>query len=258
MRTLRAGALLFLMVASGVGTLVGKSKPCHPTLATCPVRGCAKEDTPSALTNILKHNLNPVGEMRTLTFEDFAKLQDQVEKQFDGKFSTLTTPDRERLRNLKLRGAKVGEGQLVEIIGYIAAGPGDPHANNSGESVNCRLPRTANNDFHISLAPSADGTEYEGIVVEMIPQHRNKNWTVPRLRKVQRAHQMVRVRGQLFFDNHHVVNDDPDNVIKNQPKRMSLWEVHPVTEFDVCTLAKCEADSNGWKPLEDWKEGRTQ
>ena len=87
----------------------------------------------------------------------------------------------------------------------------------------------------------------------MIPQQRNKAWTEARLHEVQKAHLRVRVRGQLFFDNHHVVNDDPKLGLSNQPKRMSLWEVHAVTHFDVCTAQHCEATSSGWKPLEEWK-----
>ena len=68
---------------------------------------------------------------------------------------------------------------------------------------------------------------------------------------------MVRVRGQLFFDNHHKVNSDPNHNIANQPKRMSLWEVHPITAFDVCTKTTCAIDSDGWQPLAEWKGSKT-
>jgi len=149
----------------------------------------------------------------------------------------------------------VGEGDLAEIIGFIAVSPANsrPHANASGESVNCRLPGSENNDFHISLTPRPNGSEFEGIVVEMVPQERHENWTAAQLRRVQQARRMVRVRGQLFFDNHHKVNSDPQNNITNQPKRISLWEIHPVTEFDVCTTATCTADGAGWQALEEWQ-----
>jgi hypothetical protein len=254
MKTLRSGLCLFLTLGAGMSPAAAAKKPCQPTLSQCPQCGCAKENTPDALSNILKHNLAPVGEAKQLSFKDFRALQDQAEKKFDGKYSTLTKPDRARLRKLKAGEETVGEGDLVELVGYIAVKPekSKPHANTSGESVNCRLPKSENNDFHISMAPGPDGSEFEGIVVEMIPQQRDDKWTEDRLKQVQQAHRVVRVRGQLFFDNHHVVNANPQHSLSNQPKRMSLWEIHPVTEFDVCTKDKCEADGNGWKPLAEW------
>ena len=247
--------LLFLIVGAGIPVEAAKKPPCQPTISKCPRRGCEKEDTPGALSNILKHNLQPQDSIKTLTFADFQSLQAQVEKLFDGKYSTLTKPDRARLRHLKAGGQTVGEGDLVEIVGYIAVKPekSKPHANDSGESVNCRLTGSENNDFHISVTPAPDGSEFDGIVVEMIPQQRNKAWTEAQLQGVQKAHLPVRVRGQLFFDNHHRVNADPKHNLGNQPKRMALWEVHPVAQFDVCTAQHCAANGGGWKPLEEWK-----
>ena len=152
--------LLLLVVSTGIAAAAGKKGSCQPRLSACPQRGCEKEDTPSALSNILKHNLQPQGGLKTLTFTDFQSLQAQVEKLFDNKYSTLTKPDRARLRHLKAGGETVGEGDLVEIVGYIAVKPekSKPHANDSGESVNCRLTGSENNDFHISVTPAPDGS----------------------------------------------------------------------------------------------------
>lgn len=253
MGTLRIA--LLLLAALSVTARGATKEPCFEPLSSCPARGCAKRGSPSALTNTLKRNLNPRGELRTLSFEDFGRLQAQVEQLFDGDYSTLTKPDRARLRRLRAGEETVGEGDLVDISGFIAVEPQNsrPRANTSGESVNCRLPGTENNDFHISLTPRPDGSEFEGIVVEMVPQERHENWTLSRLRRVQQARRMVRVRGQLFFDNHHKVNDDPQNNIRNQPKRISLWEIHPVTAFVVCTLPACAAEGTGWQALEEWQ-----
>jgi hypothetical protein len=258
MRITRLGLALFLAFGAANASAAGKN-PCHSPLAACPDRGCAKEDTASALSNILKHNLEPTGDATALTFPDFAQLQSDVETLFDGHYSTLVKPDRVRLSHLELNGKPIGEGDLVEIVGYIATLPdkSQPHANSSGESVNCRLRGSENNDFHINITPAPGGTEYHGIVVEMIPQQRKENWTTARLVAAQKANRMVRVRGQLFFDNHHKVNSDPDHNLGNQPKRMSLWEVHPVTAFDVCTKSQCTIDGDGWKPLAEWQGGNT-
>jgi len=256
MNTVKVTLCLFFMLGCG-HAFAAKKKPCFKPLSSCPLRGCAKDDTPDAFSNISKHNLDPSGEVKTLSFGDFEDLQAQVEKKFDGKYATMTKPDRTRLRNLTAGGEKVGEGSLVQIVGFIAVKPekSKPHANSSGESVNCRLPGTDNNDFHISLTPKAGGSEFEGIVVEMIPQKRNENWTTQRLVKAEQENRAVRVKGQLFFDNHHKVNNDPANNIGNQPKRMSLWEIHPITEFEVCTKSSCDANDSSWKPLEDLEQG---
>ena len=64
----------------------------------------------------------------------------------------------------------------------------------------------------------------------------------------------MRVRGQLFYDNEHVVNDEPDHPVGGQPKRFSLWEVHPITEFMICKIPKkaCDpSDAAIWQHLED-------
>lgn len=241
--------LLLLLVVSAEGPAA--SGPCRDSLSQCPKRGCAQPNTPQAFLNSAKRNLKPKGELKRLSFDDFRSLQDQAESLFSGHYHTLTKPDRVRLRQLQIGGQTVGEGDWVEIIGYIAIKPPNskPHPNTSGESVNCRLTGTENNDFHISLTPGSGQSEYEGIVVEMVPQKRNEKWTVGRVREVQQQRRQVRVRGQLFFDNHHYVNDAEALGLSNQPKRMSLWEVHPVTEFDVCTLPSCGPNGSGWKPL---------
>lgn len=64
----------------------------------------------------------------------------------------------------------------------------------------------------------------------------------------------VRVTGHLFFDASHKPcesDTDPTN-----PKRISLWEIHPVYAIDVCvngTLASCPAANDSkWIPLDKW------
>lgn len=191
------------------------------------------------------------GPLIRLAFADFRSLQDQAEQLFPGGHHNLSKPQRVRLHSLQIGGQPVGEGSLVEITGFLAMRPGEPHANRSGETVNCRLTGTGNNDIHITVTPAQDQSEWQGVVVEMVPQQRPVEWSEPRLRNVQQNRRMVRVRGILFFDNHHTVNDDEAHNISNQPKRFSLWEIHPVTKFDVCTLSSCQPDGPGWKPLED-------
>lgn len=251
---LRRLSVLLLLSAPTGAVMAAPKKACRTSLSQCPLRGCAKPGTPDALTNVVKHR-EPQGEARALGFQDFRSLQAAVEQLFQGHYHTLTKPDRARLRKLQIGGGSVGEGDLVELVGFIPIKPDKtkPHANASGESVNCRLTKEENNDIHISLVPKADSSEFEGVVIEMVPQQRDAGWSATQLKKVQQGRHQVRARGQLFFDNHHFVNDDPNNNISNQPKRIALWEIHPVTSLDVCTLAKCEPQGTGWKPLAEWQ-----
>jgi hypothetical protein len=171
-----------------------------------------------------------------------------------GQRTVSTAQGRDRLKSLKLKSSNaiVGEGSYVEIAGFMVGLPNHPEANLSGESVNCRLKGRTNNDFHIPIAPDPEDTEFQGIVVEMTPQDRNPAWTVPTLRRVAREQRQVRVRGQLFYDSEHEVNDDPENPLRGQPTRFSLWEIHPVTEFLVCKTPRkpCDpTDASVWAPV---------
>jgi hypothetical protein len=188
-----------------------------------------------------------------LQLDDFETLQSQADDLVGQKVS-LTKSMRSKLRRLSTSAGQVSEGSFVAVAGYVV---GVPHANKSGESVNCRLKGTDNNDFHIPIARAPTDTEFDAIVVEMIPQQRPAGWTVTKLKRIAKEERAVLVRGQLFYDNPHLVNGDPDDVIGGQPKRFSLWEVHPVTEFYVCPAdRRCDPRSigSGWRPLADLQE----
>jgi hypothetical protein len=193
---------------------------------------------------------------RTLSFADLKSLQLKANN-LVGQHNELTQAERDSLVNLSVTSGTVREGKLVKVRGFLAAGL-EPHANNSGESVNCRLTQSANNDFHIPLVENAGEDEFKGIVVEMIPQNRNPGWTLAKLINLRQQGKRVLVVGALFYDNIHIVNADPNHPIGGQPKRVSLWEVHPITKFFVCTKASnnCNAGStgagSGWKRLEDF------
>ena len=62
-----------------------------------------------------------------------------------------------------------------------------------------------------------------------------------------------RITGQLFFDASH---KPCKNGKGPNPKRISIWEIHPAYAIDVCsnsTLASCKAtDDSLWTPLDQW------
>jgi len=222
------------------------AKKCPKTLAKCPLNGCAEANSDHAFFNIAKHG-PPSGTLQQLTLKSFAALQKAADKVV-GQGADLDEEDRNTIRHLSVDGATLGEGALVEVSGFIV---GKPHAN-SGESVNCGLKTEKNNDIHINIAPTASSTEFAGIVVEMIPQDRDSKWTAAALQKVAKSKKQVRVVGQLFYDNLHRVNGNASSPMNGQPKRFALWEVHPITEFLVCTQSPCDATNDAhWTKLED-------
>lgn len=227
--------------------------PCAPSLGACPVIGCASPSSAHALFNERKRQIPPDGDPLHLTFEDFGTLQDQA-TELVGQGEDLSATDRARLTGLTVSSGTLAEGHLVRITGFIAKG-NPPHAS-TGESVNCRRTGPQNNDFHIALAESATNTEFDGIVVEMIPQQRPAKWTVGKLTAVRAARRRVLAVGALFYDNLHFVNSDPANSLTGQPRRFSLWEIHPITKFFVCRKASNDCDpgtATDWTPLETFQ-----
>ena len=221
---------------------------CANQLDQCTNIGCAAAGSADALSNTLKHHIPSTTSATSLTFDDFASLQQQAD-QTVGSGVHIPPADRSALANLTVSTGSVSEGDAVRVVGYLVTSGTGPHPNSSGESVNCGLQGADNNDFHIPVTMSPDGTEFEAIVVEMIPQDRPDNWTIPKLKAVQSRGQQVLIRGNLFYDSQHRVNADAANPLGGQPKRFSLWEVHPVTEFLVCQKASCDPENE-----QDWSK----
>jgi hypothetical protein len=183
-----------------------------------------------------------------LTLDGFRSLQRQVDSMFQGHRPTFQG-DRNALTDLALPGGPISEGSQVGVTGYLAAARAQ-----GPESVNCESGTAV--DFHINVGPTDTSSEWNGIVVEIIPQLRPAGLTATSdlaaaLGRVVSGKQRVLVVGQLMLDNDHVVNDDPSHPHGSNPKRMSTWEIHPVTALLVCEKSVC-ADGRpaDWTPLE--------
>ena len=230
-------------------THVGASRSsgaCVAGLSLCPTTGCAQSNDPDEqLLNETKRHLPGTSTPKTLTWDDLSVLQEDADSAV-GEAKPLSADDRAHLRNLSVGSGRVSEGDLVQLDGFLV---GTPHPN-TGESVNCNLKGPANNDFHIPFADDPDKTPYQGIVVEMIPQNRPASWTITVLNSVKRARRMVRVTGQLFYDNAHRVNADEDSPIGGQPPRFTLFEIHPIAAFSVCKQS--ETTCTAWETLDQF------
>src|SRR5207247_9200531 len=124
---------------------------------------------------------------------------------------------------------------------------------NGGEAVNCNRLGLAKNDIHIVLMPlGADehASECESVTAEMIPHFRPSAWSQVDLKTP--TQNPVRLTGQLFYDNSHraCVNG------KGSPARRTVWEIHPLYQFDVCkstNAADCDAATDAsWVPYDQW------
>jgi hypothetical protein len=199
--------------------------------------------------NMAKNNFCASGAPKHMTIADFTQLQQQVNNNPSipfGDSSQNGRPAGPATNRAPLQA--LGEDTLVRMQGYVLL------ARQEGEeSVNCgtKVPnQDLYHDIHIELVGDATTTdECSGIVSEMIPHHRPDSWTADNVGKLITDKLQVRVTGQLMFDSSHVPCQNGAGVGDN-PKRVSLWEIHPIYLFEVCP-ADCSSGT-GWVPLDVW------
>jgi len=205
---------------------------------------------PETFQNEAKNNFCAVGPAKAITIPEMVNLQSQVQQNPSIPFGSthghpLTAKpgpatDRKPLQAL-------GEGTEVSLQGFVLIA-----RQQGAESVNCGkniadIP--TNHDIHISIVDSASQQdECSGVVAEMIPHHRPASWTAENVMTVATKKLPVRVTGQLMFDSSHTPCQKGGGV-PGDPRRVSLWEVHPIYEFDVCPQGDCST-GNGWVTLE--------
>jgi hypothetical protein len=165
-------------------------------------------------------------------------------------------------RNAKLtnvitvNGHSIGERTPVRLVihlieAHYADTKRSPNATSFGESVNCYRPSDEENDIHIVLGEQTQADECLSVTAEMSPHFRPAKWTADNVNSV--GEHPIRVTGQLFYDSSHVICQPGKRIT---PKRASLWEIHPVYAFEVCTLtdiAACKAaPGSDWQPLDQF------
>lgn len=149
-------------------------------------------------------------------------------------------PDRTIVQSL-------GEGRYASYIAFVK----EAHYSDvtAGEAVNCNIPGNDANDIHIVLMPnSSDTDECHSTTAEMSPHFRPSAWTPDNIMKTSAGHP-VRVQGHLFYDGSHAPCSGSS---RPNPNRASLWEIHPVYSFEVCsqsTIQECQSGSAEWTPL---------
>lgn len=125
----------------------------------------------------------------------------------------------------QLAAIKPYEGVAVRVVGYIVAIK--PQTNGSGESTNCHWIKASQVDWHIALTQEAGQGERVAIVVETTPRIRQSHpkWTPARLHPWLNHDVPVRISGWLMLD--------PEHASHLGKYRSTLWEIHPITMFEV-------------------------
>ena len=247
-------AALFL-VAMTIGAHARSGRPCAASLRQCPPRGCAEPGTPEAAANTVRRTVRHAVPRATLSVDDFERLQAASDRMFRQGFA-IPAEQRARLRQIyRHRGIAIGEGSVVRVRAYVV---GTPYLR-PADSANCNLAGTSNDNIRLHLVAHPSDTAHESIIAEIIPAYRPAGWTLAKLRKLARDEQMLMVGGQLFYDGKRLVNHSPEAGLVNQPARLSLWELHPVTQVLVCTRSgnNCRPDDpRAWQRLADYRERR--
>jgi hypothetical protein len=237
---------------SAVGGSFAGTNPTCPPVGTHNVNGqpvAYALTSDAGLRNRAKRHVPAAATPVTLTLDDLRQLQDDVNHAFADASTTKTafTPNRDGLKGLATTSGSVSEGDLVQINGFLTVARAE-----GAEGVNCAA--VDGTDIHLDVGPQG-ATEFAGVVAEMIPQlPRPNGWDPTTLTRIASAQLPVLVVGGLTYDNEHFVNADAHHPKSGQPKRMSLWEIHPILEFFVCpTTATCDpAQHDQWQTLTAW------
>jgi hypothetical protein len=210
------------------------------------------------LQNIKKNNFCPAGNGTAVTVASLKTLQAQAEAGEQQKHFKPGVPPASRAFLTAL-----GEGDLVTFEGFVFEARQE-----CKETVNCGTQspnQDSFHDIHISLldhSPTSkggsiaaqDAEECGSFVAEMIPHHRPPEWTACNVNDVASGHLRVRITGQRMFDGSHLTcNGQVPN--GSNPKRTTLWEIHPIYQFDVCPSGDCK--TGGWVPLAKFAAGKT-
>ena len=231
----------------------------HNIDSFCEADGTSTTDK-QARQNEAKNNFCAKGKPVNLNFGDFAQLQREAEAQVTFGSDAQLPDDRGPLRNIASIGQRsVGEGSLVRLVAFVL----DAHYSNTskGESVNCKRSGNENNDIHIVLGQNpvplgqqpTEAEECASLTAEMSPHFRPDVWVPGNL--TSNNQKKFRFTGQLFFDAAHKPCKGSTGP---NPKRVALWEIHPVYSVEVCMdrSNSCTiSDDNDWIVLSDLVAG---
>ncbi len=196
-----------------------------------------------------------------ITVVDFAAMRAMGAQARQNGWETTNLPSRQPLHGFYSQNGKmIGEGDVVRMKAWIM----EAHFSDctAGEEVNCQTPGFVNSDLHVPLVdPSAGGQkqgECTSVTSEISPHFRPASWSSLDLQTP--VNNVARITGQLFYDNAHkpCVSPTSPSAPTGDPARSTLWEIHPVYQLEICTLAdpsQCDVTSNDgkmWVAYDQW------
>jgi hypothetical protein len=236
-----------LVLAAFLDTRFGMAgNPCAETFDECvqqKPQGCIGKSIDHVLDGV-KNRTDKVENAEKWTLSRIIQLNPET-----NKLKLKMNGNRQKLQT-------IGEGTPVMVKGYLI------HAKESGqEACNCNIDEPDSFDFHLNLI-STKTTSGEknlsaknkqksrmkrSVVVEITPRIRvdHPEWTIQKLKEMAKPDDFgyVQITGWLMFDSRHTSKDAP---------RATAWEVHPITEFNVCESTKEECDAGeGWQSLDE-------
>jgi hypothetical protein len=189
------------------------------SIADCPPNGIGGD---SKLNHAKNRTDAPTGTIKNKKFGQIAAME-------SSEPSTWSQgADRSSLEAL-------GEGTAVRMEAFLIK---VKHYTKPSETCNCKLPLEENNDFHLVLGNTPETTEDNSLTAEMTPRvrlHDHPEWTYAKLQQLAGSEIKIRVTGYLMLDTQH---------LHGGPHRLTNWEIHPVTEFEVKLAGT-------WKKLDD-------
>jgi hypothetical protein len=213
-------------------TLPFDGAPNPPSDDHCGILGKSSDPAAQAESTAKNNFCAPTHDADVITYQDLISLQTKSAN------IPKEVSDRTEIENL-------GEGNYVSYVALIK----NAHYSDTtgGENVNCNLSGNPPNDIHIVLmSDPTDTDECHSTTAEMSPHYRPADWTPQRLNALGKP---VRIKGQLFYDNSHAPCTEHS---RPNPKRASLWEIHPVYSVEVCELGDLDKCRNSTNPA-DWK-----
>lgn len=184
-------------------------------------------------TNARKNRSDALPDIHDVSWSAIASLQ----------YPTSAAPSRANWKASELAVIKPFEGVAVRTTGFLTHKTNVENSG-SGESTNCHFHSDDDVDWHIYLQQNpADGMD-KAVIVETTPRIRKlHHWNPAVLDKSVGTGNPIRVTGFLMVDPEH----------RNQVGKFrgTIWEIHPVTNIEVCNASTCgDAD---WVPLDQAK-----
>ena len=219
--------------------------------AQCTLNGNAGDNLEKRLEINAKNNFCADGPPVPIVFEDFTSLEAAADKIPDLRKQLKTSRDQLADMITSKGGAPIGEGTVVQFVTFLFEARNSNVGKGKGELVNCKLTKKEDNDIHIELTMDPkDDDPCNGVTAEMSPHFRPEAWNELVSLEIKTP---VRITGPLFFDgSHHACHDE----VRPTPNRISVWEIHPVYQFEVCkakSLQACDVrDNSKWIPLDQF------